>query len=168
VNYFSPTKGERDMKPVKPDAGESRRTDAPLAHRTGSDIVSTLGHGVQVTGNIICAGALQVFGRVVGDIHASQLAVSAEAKIEGKVIAPETVVCGEFHGTIQSNTVKLQSTAVVEGEIFSKTLAIEENAVFEGVSRRLERAVEAPSGAQAAPEKSAAAVVPISDALASV
>ena len=61
----------------------------------------------------------------------------------------------------------LQSTAVVEGEIFSKSLAIEEHAAFEGVSRRLERAVEAPSDAQAAPEKPVAQVVPISDALAS-
>ena len=61
----------------------------------------------------------------------------------------------------------LQSTAVVEGEIFSKSLAIEEHAAFEGVSRRLERAVEAPSDAQAAPEKPVAQVVAISDALAS-
>ena len=167
MNYFSPSKGERDMKTVKPDAGESRRVDAPAAHRPGSDIVSTLGHGMQITGNIVCAGALQIFGRVVGDIHATQLVVSAEAKVEGKVTAMETVVCGEFHGTIQSNNVKLQSTAVVEGEIFSKALAIEENAVFEGVSRRLERAIEAPSAAQAAPEKPAAQVIALTDAMAS-
>lgn len=50
---------------------------------------------------------------------------------------------------IHGNTVKLQGTAVVEGEIYSKSLAIEQEALFEGVSRRLERAVEAPSVAPA-------------------
>ena len=30
------------------------------------EIVSTLGHGVLITGNIVCTGALHVFGRVVG------------------------------------------------------------------------------------------------------
>ena len=167
MNYFSPSKNERDIKIVKPAAGESHRIDAPAPSRPDTGIVSTLGHGMAITGNIVCAGALQIFGRVVGDIHASQLLISEEAKVEGKVIAPETVVRGEFHGTIQSNNVKLQSTAVVEGEIFSKSLAIEEHAAFEGVSRRLERAVEAPSDAQAAPEKPVAQVVAISDALAS-
>ncbi len=157
MNYFSPSKNERDIKIVKPVAGESHRIDAPAPSRPGTDIVSTLGHGMLITGNIVCAGALQIFGRVVGDIHASQLLISEEAKVEGKVIAPETVVRGEFNGTIQSNNVKLQSTAVVEGEIFSKSLAIEQNAVFEGVSRRLERAVEAPVAKPAVPEAPAAA-----------
>ena len=156
------------MKIVKTTANEPRLVDA-ASSRSASDSVSTLGHGMVITGNIVCAGSLQISGRVVGDIHASQLIICDEAKVEGKIVAPETIIRGEFHGTIQSNNVKLQSTAVVEGEIFSKTLAIEQNAMFEGVSRRLERAVEAPSAAQAAPEKpvTSAEVVPISGALAS-
>ncbi|MGH6727365.1 MAG: bactofilin family protein [Pseudolabrys sp.] len=156
------------MRIVKTIAGEPRLVEA-ASNRTAADSVSTLGHGMVITGNIVCAGSLLISGRVIGDIHASHLVISDEAKVEGKIIAPETIIRGEFHGTIQSNNVKLQSTAVVEGEIFNKTLAIEQNAMFEGVSRRLDRAVEAPSNAQAAPEKPAAGaqVVPISDALAS-
>ena len=34
---------------------------------------------------------------------------------------------------------------MVEGEIFNKSLTIEQDALFEGMSRRLERPVEAPS-----------------------
>ena len=40
--------------------------------------------------------------------------------------------------------------AVVEGEIYSKSLTIEHQAQFEGVSRRLDKPVDAPSSAQAA------------------
>jgi cytoskeletal protein CcmA (bactofilin family) len=169
LSYFSQPKGERDMKIVK--TGEPRLADAATGRAT-PDMVSTLGHGMLITGNVVCAGSLQIFGRVVGDIHASQLVICEGAKVEGKVIAPEATVQGVFHGTIHGNNVKLASTAVVDGEVFNKTLAIEQNALFEGVSRRLDKAVEAPSSAQAKGEnrgeKPAAApsaqVVSISDA----
>ena len=45
-------------------------------------------------------------------------------------------------GTIHANRVKLNSTAVVEGDIFHRTLAIEENARFEGTSRRQENTTD--------------------------
>jgi cytoskeletal protein CcmA (bactofilin family) len=165
VNYFSQPKNERDMKIVKPAAGEQRPSEAAAPGRPAADIVSTLGHGMLVTGNIVCAGSLHIFGRVVGDIHASNLVISDEGRVEGKIVAPDTVIKGKFHGSLHSNNVKLQSTAVVDGEIFNKTLAIEQNALFEGVSRRLEKAVEAPSGAQAASDRPAtsAHVVALAD-----
>lgn len=124
------------------------------------EIVSTLGHGMLVTGNIVCTGAMHVFGRVVGDIHASQLVICEGAKVEGKIIAPDLVVQGEFKGTISGNNVKLQSTAVVDGEIFNKSLTIEQNALFEGVARRLDKPVAAPSAAQAPVEAVAPAYAP--------
>jgi cytoskeletal protein CcmA (bactofilin family) len=166
VSYFSQPKGERDMKIVSAPAAEPRRVEAAASNRPASEMVSTLGHGMLVTGNIVCAGSLQIFGRVVGDIHASHLVISDTAKVEGKIVAPEMIIQGEFHGTIQSNNVKLQGTAVVEGEIFNKTLAIEQTARFDGVSRRLDKAVEGPSSAQAAPERPAASaqVVSIAEA----
>ncbi|MGN6572274.1 MAG: hypothetical protein ACTHLO_12755 [Pseudolabrys sp.] len=40
---------------------------------------------------------------------------------------------------------KLQGTAVVDGEIYNRSLTIEQNAQFEGVARRLDRPVDAPS-----------------------
>jgi cytoskeletal protein CcmA (bactofilin family) len=142
VSYFS-SKNERDTKPAPTIKVE---TPKPV-----STDVSTIGAGMQVTGDIVCTGALQIFGRVTGDIHASQLAIREGAQVHGKIIAPDAVIEGAFHGSIHANSVKLQKAAVVEGEIFNKSLAIEGDARFEGVSRRLERAVESPSAVQSAP-----------------
>ena len=137
MSYFSGSKS--DAKPVN---GTARiETARPLGR---SDEVSTIGSGMQVSGNIVCNGALQIFGVVTGDIHAAHLSIREGARVEGKVIAPDSVIEGSFNGTIHGNSVKLQKTAVVEGEIYNKSLAIEEAARFEGVSRRLERAVEGP------------------------
>jgi cytoskeletal protein CcmA (bactofilin family) len=82
------------------------------------------------------------------------------AKVEGKIIAPDLVVQGEFKGTISGNNVKLQGSAVVDGEIFNKSLTIEQNALFEGVARRLDKPVAPPSAGQAPVETSAPALAP--------
>ena len=143
------------MKSVKASEIEPR-----IDAGKGSDMVSTLGSGMLVTGNITCVGAVQIFGRVIGDIHASQLVICPGARVEGKVVAPETVIQGAFSGTIHGNSVKLQSTAMVDGEIFNKSLTIEENAQFEGVARRLDKPVAAPSSAQVKGEETAPALAP--------
>ena len=157
MSYFSQSKGERDMKNAKQPAGEPSLNEEAAP---GKDAVSVLGQGMLITGNIVCAGSVQIFGRVIGDIHASQLTICEGAKVEGKVIAPETTIQGTFSGTINANNVKLQSTAVVDGEIFNKSLTIEQNALFEGVARRLDKPVAAPSSAQAQGEELAPAMSP--------
>src|SRR5262249_42424843 len=70
------------------------------------------------------------------------------AQMDGEVNAEELTVGGHVKGTIHANRVKLTSTAVVEGDIFHQTLAIEENARFEGTSRRNENTIDTPSRAQ--------------------
>jgi len=65
--------------------------------------------------------------------------------VEGDVVAEELMIGGHVKGTIHANRVKLNSTAVVEGDIFHRTLAIEENARFEGMSRREENTIDTPS-----------------------
>jgi cytoskeletal protein CcmA (bactofilin family) len=141
LSYFSGSKS--DARDARTGNGAARIEAARPFGKT--DEVSTIGSGMQVTGNIICTGTLQIYGTVTGDIHAAHLSICEGARVEGKVLAPEAVIEGAFTGTIHGNNVKLQKTAVVEGEIHNKSLAIEEAARFEGVSRRLERAVEGPS-----------------------
>jgi cytoskeletal protein CcmA (bactofilin family) len=155
LSYFSQSKNERDIKVVKQN--EARPQDAAPSASPGSDVVSTLGQGMLINGNIVCTGPVQVFGRVIGDIHAAKLTICEGGKVVGNVIAPETVIQGVFSGTVYANNVKLQSTAVVDGEIFNKLITIEQNAMFEGVARRLDQPVAPPSAAQLKGEESAPA-----------
>jgi cytoskeletal protein CcmA (bactofilin family) len=162
LSYFSQSKGERDMKNAKQPAAEPRLNEEAAP---GRDVVSVLGQGMLVTGNIVCAGSVQIFGRVIGDIHALQLMICEGARVEGKIVAPETTIQGVFSGTINANNVKLASTAVVDGEIFNKSLTIEQNALFEGVARRLDKPVTPPSSAQAKGEDLATALSPPTEPL---
>jgi cytoskeletal protein CcmA (bactofilin family) len=151
VGVFSKPNGERGNHSLNGSGGEVKPYAAATPVKTSPEIVSTLGHGMLITGNIVCEGSLQIFGRLIGDIHASNLVICEGAQVEGKVIAQDTTIHGVFKGTIHGNNVNLQSTAVVDDEIYNKTLTILQNADFEGVSRRLDKPVDAPSSAQAKP-----------------
>ena len=107
---------------------------------TGPD--SCIGAAMSVVGKIECNGPAQVFGRIEGELRASDLLIGDSAQIEGNVIAQNVTVCGRVKGTIRAVRVKLQNGAAVEGDIFHKSLSIDENSVFEGSSRRVENPMD--------------------------
>lgn len=146
MSYFQ---SKTTAKPMTGDQPEPRiEAMTPAASKPAADVVSTIGPGMLITGNVVCTGALQISGRLVGDVHAARLVICEGAHVEGKIVAQEAVIYGAFKGTIHGNNVKLQATAVVDGEIYNKSLAIEQSAQFEGIARRLDRAVDAPVDAQ--------------------
>ena len=83
-----------------------------------------------------------------GELRASTVVIAEGAQMDGEVSAEELTVGGHVRGTIHANRVKLTSTAVVEGDIFHQSLSIEENARFEGTSRRNENTIDTPSRVQ--------------------
>ena len=107
--------------------------------------VSCVGVGMKIVGQVISEGVVHVFGRMEGELRAASALIGDAAHFEGKIIAQELTVCGHVKGAIHATRVKLESSAVVHGDIFHRSLAIEENAQFEGRSRRQENPTEAPS-----------------------
>jgi cytoskeletal protein CcmA (bactofilin family) len=103
---------------------------------------SCIGSGMSIVGNIECNGPAQVFGRIKGELRASDLTIGDGAEIEGSVIAQDVTVCGRVKGTIRAVRVKLQDGGAVEGDIFHRSLSIDENSLFEGSSRRVENPTE--------------------------
>jgi cytoskeletal protein CcmA (bactofilin family) len=112
------------------------------------EAASSISSGLSIVGKIIGHGALTIFGRVEGEVRASIVVVAEGAEMVGEVVAEELTVSGQLKGTIHANRVRLNRTGVVEGDIFHRTLAIEENARFEGTSRRNENSIDTPSRVQ--------------------
>jgi len=105
---------------------------------TNAAIRSCIGSDMSIVGNIECNGPAQVFGRIKGELRASDLLIGDGAQVEGSVIAQDVTVCGRVKGTIRAVRVKLQDGGAVEGDIFHRSLSIDENSLFEGSSRRVE------------------------------
>jgi len=115
--------------------------------KSGRD--SCIGTGMSIVGKIECNGPAQVFGRIEGELRASDLLVGDSATIDGSVIAQNVTVCGRIKGTIRAVRVKLQNGGAVEGDIFHRSLSIDEDSLFEGSSRRVENPTEIPSSIDA-------------------
>ena len=75
-------------------------------------------------------------------MRASTVAIAEGAQMVGDIVAEELTINGHVKGAIHANRVRLGNAGVVEGDIFHRTLAIEENARFEGMSRRNEKEID--------------------------
>jgi len=109
----------------------------PVTPETG-EAISTLGPGMTIVGKIDCQGTLHIFGRIEGELRATNVLIGNGAQFDGNVIAQGVTIDGRLSGTVHATRVNLQSNAVVDGDIFHRVLSIDENAKFEGSSRRVE------------------------------
>ncbi|MCP4935432.1 MAG: polymer-forming cytoskeletal protein [bacterium] len=115
---------------------------------SGKSIPSIFAGDISITGNIQSAGEIQIDGKVEGDVKCTSLIVGESADVSGGIVAEDVVVRGKVNGSIRGVRVTLEATSEVEGDVYHKTLAIEQGAYFEGKSRRQDDPVGS------APEKS--------------
>jgi cytoskeletal protein CcmA (bactofilin family) len=99
-----------------------------------SETISSIGSEMAVIGKITCKGALKIYGLVEGEVIASNAFIADGARIQGDIVAEELTIAGRVKGNIHALRVKLQATAVVEGDISHGSLSIDEHAWFEGRS----------------------------------
>src|SRR5262247_2006366 len=116
-----------------------------VGHSAAPEATSSISSGLSIVGKIVGQGRLAIFGHVEGEVHASTVQIGDGAQVVGDIVAEELTIGGRVKGTIRANRVKLTSTAAVEGDIHHRTLAIEENAQFEGMSKRQKNAIDTPS-----------------------
>ena len=74
-------------------------------------------------------------GRIQGDVHCVSLVLGESAQLDGNVVAEDVMVRGRLTGSVRAQRVMLQSQSHVEGNLFYKSLSIEQGTHFEGESR---------------------------------
>jgi cytoskeletal protein CcmA (bactofilin family) len=131
-----------------------------------SETISSIGSEMAVIGRITCKGALKIYGLVKGEVIASSAFIADGARIQGEIIAEELTIAGRVKGNIHALRVKLQATAVVEGDISHRSLSIDEHAWFEGRSAPENDPPEQPSNVNvesSTPQPSPEALVAFDD-----
>ena len=114
--------------PAMAQRGPVRSKDPSSSSLIGADLV--------IVGNLVSNSLVQIDGEIQGDIHGTHIVVGETARITGGIVSEEVVVRGTVMGSIRGRKVMLQSESKVEGDIYHKSLAIEQGAYFEGKSRR--------------------------------
>ena len=93
-----------------------------------------LAFGTKVVGEIQAENNFRIDGTVEGTIGCKgKVIIGSKGVVDGTLTCVSAEVMGSFKGKIfVSETLSLKSTAKVEGEIKTKTLSIEPNALFIG------------------------------------
>jgi cytoskeletal protein CcmA (bactofilin family) len=128
---------------AEPKAFEPRTTrpnDAqPSISAPSSGEKSVIGNDLKIIGHglkIISRGILQVDGEIEGDVQAAEVIVGEKGQVSGMVAGRQVVVRGKVFGVVCGQTVALQASSHVDGDIHHMSFAIERGAEFEGRSRR--------------------------------
>jgi cytoskeletal protein CcmA (bactofilin family) len=124
------------MAPNRPNGPAPMQSARAAAAPRSSGTASTIGADLSITGNLESKGEIQIEGEVQGDVHAARIIIGEHARITGALVADEVVVRGGVQGSIRGNSVTFQANSRIEGDVFHRSLAIEQGAYFEGKSRR--------------------------------
>lgn len=114
------------------------KKDAP------DEIVSLLGDGVEISGEISFANGLRVDGVVKGRLRSEGvLIIGPKGRVEAEVFTRKVSISGEFRGSLHAtDRVEVHSEGKVYGDLFTPCLIIEAGAIFEGKCNMSDR--EAP------------------------
>ena len=118
------------------DGGPVARADQRGASAAEAPM-SIISAGMKITGDLECAGVVKIDGRIDGSVTgARQVLIGRGGVVQGNVIADEVVVGGLVDGAIlAAERLELQGTALVNGDIETKSIVVLEGACINGTVR---------------------------------
>jgi len=106
--------------------------------RSSSDGTSLIGEGLNIEGDMVCKGSIEVAGIMNGNIKSVNLKVLETGSIIGSVAAEKFEVFGFIEGEIYADDIVIGKTATIKGDIFFKeNLKIDEGADVDGYIKRV-------------------------------
>jgi len=102
---------------------------------TGPVATTTIiANGNQIEGTITGAGDIQIEGKMDGKIDATgTVRVAPQGRVKGSLAACTVVVAGNVYGDILAGeTIELEASATVEGDITAPRIRVAEGATFDG------------------------------------
>lgn len=102
--------------------------------QVNAKISSIIGMDMVVEGKIMATDAIRIEGTVKGDVCSEgTLIISATGKVVGNVKGSNVMVAGTIEGDLCSGgRTEVAETGKIIGNVSTKSLIIDENAVFQG------------------------------------
>lgn len=112
-----------------------------MAEKNNTSITSVICKGGICNGSLKVEGGLRVDGTVDGEVQVSGLlTVGKNGVIKGNVVADQVVVGGKIKGTVKAEKqLELHSGSCIEGDIYTRSLIVEEGVFFEGMCKMSEK-----------------------------
>lgn len=107
----------------------ARRNGAESAALSDETVISS---DLMIVGNVVSKGRVRLEGTIEGDMRCASLEVGESGAVTGTIVADEVAVYGKVSGTVRGKSVRLFSTAHVEGDIFHQGIGIEMGTHYDG------------------------------------
>lgn len=106
-----------------------------MADQQGGE-VTIVGQGAKLEGTVVSAGSLRIDGQIKGQVNADgDVMLSPQSSVEADIRAQNVSVAGRFKGSIVvKGRAEIARGGRVDGNVTSKTLVVEEGAIFQGQS----------------------------------
>lgn len=100
---------------------------------------SVISADMNVLGNIISEGFLDINGHIEGNVKCEQAVIRENGKVKGDVIADNVQIYGDVEGLVKAKHVSLYASAHVSGVIMHESLSIEDGAFVDGKFKRTDK-----------------------------
>lgn len=117
---------------------KASKTTKPTVGRRGLS-PSVIAEGMHLIGNIVSDGALDIDGKIDGNVRGQTVSVRPNGTIHGDVTADTVHVHGEVNGTIKARNVMLYADSRITGIIIHESITIEDGASVDGKFKRTEK-----------------------------
>ena len=108
-----------------------------MAKKTNQAIVinTVIGAGTEFVGDLFTKDTARIDGVIRGNVQsAGMVIVGTNGQVEGNINAVDISISGMIKGDmVAQNRIEILSSAHIEGNITTKSLCIDEHAVFQGV-----------------------------------
>lgn len=140
-SYSEPKNTETYTTP--PPLFEPEPAPAP-APKPEPKIDTIIGEGTRIVGTVTCKTLLRVDGIIEGEIISeSKVVVSEKGLVKGDISAENMTLGGELTGNAHvREKSEILATGRLHGDIITKTLIMDENAIFEGKCTMNQSALE--------------------------
>lgn len=98
---------------------------------------SILAADLVVDGDVASTGPVDVQGRVAGQVKAPDILIAPTGAINGTALAHNLSVQGHISGSLETHTVSLSASAVIQADVTHERIATESGAQIEGQLKRL-------------------------------
>ncbi|ECZ8611650.1 hypothetical protein AT870_07255, partial [Campylobacter jejuni] len=103
---------------------------------SSSSETTVISSGARIEGKFYFASMLHVDGELSGIIHSESIVVIGKnGNLKGELQADKIVVNGCFEGQLEANSLEILAGGVVNGDISTQKISIENGGRFNGTSK---------------------------------
>lgn len=107
--------------------------------RGDAAVPTVIATDMHIVGNLVSEGAIEVAGRVEGNIKCGELNLRPTGFIKGDIFGKSVKINGEIHGVVKAKQVSVAEKGKIHGFVIYETLAIAAGAVIFGQMKQSDR-----------------------------